>query len=227
MPLVTCYFFILLLLVIRVSGVVEVGATADWVYRWNAPGIGYKHQGFVKMYILFFSDRLRCKMTDGELKMRFPDPEDRHRYKDQDRSSGRLEMRLFELLVDHGEREVGGFLNKGKGNEGLANDSDRVGINYLVVLEPGAAEHPPRAISMPPPAMAEMAEMANRHHVAEMAKGMGKPTESTKGVCAYEGYAPCSRATGPKVGNWLAPTSNQSIIQQAELSSQELEAMIE
>ena len=136
-------------------------------------------------------------------------------------------MRLFELLVDHGEREVGGFLNKGKGNEGLANDSDRVGINYLVVLEPGAAEHPPRAISMPPPAMAEMAEMANRHHVAEMAKGMGKPTESTKGVCAYEGYAPCSRATGPKVGNWLAPTSNQSIIQQAELSSQELEAMIE
>jgi hypothetical protein len=68
------------------------------------------------MYILFFSNHLRCK-TDG------------------DHSSGRLEMRLFELLDNHGEREAGLFLNKGKGNEGLAKDSDRWGINYLVVYE--------------------------------------------------------------------------------------------
>ena len=93
-----------------------MGATADWVFRWNAPGMGYKHQGYVKMYILFFSNHLRCK-TDG------------------DHSSGRLEMRLFELLDNHGEREAGRFLNKGKGNEGLAEDSNRCGINYLVVYD--------------------------------------------------------------------------------------------
>ena len=70
-------------------------------------------------------------MKDEELEMRFPDPEDRRRYKDQDRAAGRVEIRLFELLVEHGERKRGSFLNKGKGNEGLAKDPKRCGITYL------------------------------------------------------------------------------------------------
>ena len=69
-------------------------------------------------------------MKDEELERRFPDPEDRRRYKDQDRAAGRLEIRVFELLVEHGERKRGSFLNKGKGNEGLAKDRE-CGFLYL------------------------------------------------------------------------------------------------
>lgn len=110
-----------------------MGCTADWVHRWNSKAIGgYKHYGYEKMFILFFSDRCNCK-GDAELEVMFPDTEERQRYKDGDRSNGRLEKRLFSLCDDYGENRRG-FLNVGTGSEGLANGKVW-SVTYVAVME--------------------------------------------------------------------------------------------
>ena len=109
-----------------------MGCTTDWVHRWNNKAIGgYKHYGFEKMFILFFSDRCNCK-GDAELEKMFPDAEERQRYKDGDRSNGRLEKRLFFLCDDYGENR-NGFLNVGTGSEGLPNGKVW-GVTYLATM---------------------------------------------------------------------------------------------
>ena len=110
-----------------------MGCSVDWVHRWNNKAInGYKHCGFEKMFILFFSDRCNCK-TDAELEVMFPDAEERQRYKDGDRSNGRMEKRLFFLCDDYGENRHG-FLNVGTGSEGLPNGKVW-GVTYVAVMK--------------------------------------------------------------------------------------------
>ena len=110
-----------------------MGCTADWVHRWNCKAIGgYKHYGYEKMFILFFSDRCNCK-GDAELEKMFPDAEERQRYKDGDRANGRMEKRLFSLCDDYGEHRRG-FLNVGTGSEGLPNGKVW-GVTYVALEE--------------------------------------------------------------------------------------------
>jgi hypothetical protein len=96
----------------------KVGCTADFMTRWYQKAIGgYVHEGYERMYILFLTNRGRCK-SDKALETEIPNPVERKRYKDHDRSAGRMEIRLFDLLRENGEGERG-FLNKGRGSEGL------------------------------------------------------------------------------------------------------------
>ena len=100
----------------------KVGCTADFIHRWYEKAIGgYIHDGYERMYILWLTDRGRCK-NDKTLEIEIPNPVDRQHYKDKDRSAGRMENRLFHLLREHGEGERG-FLNAGEGGEGLAKDN--------------------------------------------------------------------------------------------------------
>ena len=96
----------------------KVGCTADIMTRWHEKAIGgYKHEGYEKMYILFLTDRGRCR-SDQDLEREIKNPVERQRFKDKDRAAGRMEIRLFDLLRENGYGQRG-FLNKGKGGEGL------------------------------------------------------------------------------------------------------------
>ena len=112
----------------------KVGCTADIMTRWydKARG-GYIHEGYERMYILFLTDRGRCK-SDKALEREITNPVERQRFKDKDRAAGRMEIRLFDLLREngHGER---GFLNKGLGGEGLTEHGWYV--VYVSVREEG------------------------------------------------------------------------------------------
>jgi hypothetical protein len=113
----------------------KVGCTADFIHRWYEKAIGgYIHDGYERMYILWLTDRGRCK-NDKTLEIEIPNPVDRQHYKDKDRSAGRMENRLFHLLREHGEGERG-FLNAGEGGEGLAKEN-RWTFVYLSVKREG------------------------------------------------------------------------------------------
>ena len=112
----------------------KVGCTADVMTRWYEKAIGgYIHEGYERMYILFLSDRGRCK-SDKTLEREMKNPVERQRYKDKDRAAARMEIRLFDLLRKNGEGERG-FLNKGLGGEGMT--TDRWYVVYVSVREKG------------------------------------------------------------------------------------------
>ena len=93
----------------------EVGATCKWWGRWEE---SYLHNSYEKMFVLFFSDKASC-LTDKQVEnMTTWTEEEKQRHKDEDRSTGRMEIRLFDHCYANGEKKKG-FLNVGKGNEGL------------------------------------------------------------------------------------------------------------
>ena len=67
------------------------------------------------------------------------------------------------------------------GAEAKAPAGDPQRTRAVVDYQRVRPERPPRAVSTPPPKTAQ-------DRVAQLARGMGKPTESTKGI--YAGYAP-------------------------------------
>ena len=115
----------------------EVGCTTNWPNRWTDKEIdGYLHFGYEKMYILFFSDRARCLSDQQLAQLKSWSPEEIQEYKDTDRANGRMEIRLFDLADEHGERRRG-FLNTGRGNEGLPKAKPSWCVTYVAVKKKG------------------------------------------------------------------------------------------
>jgi hypothetical protein len=53
----------------------KVGCTADFMTRWYQKAVGgYVHEGYEKMYILFLTNRGRCK-SDKDLETEIPNPQ--------------------------------------------------------------------------------------------------------------------------------------------------------
>ena len=112
----------------------EVGATCKWWDRW---GESYLHDGYEKMFVLFFSDKARC-LTDKQVEnMTTWTEEEKQRHKDEDRSTGRMEIRLFDHCYANGEKNKG-FLNVGKGNEGLPKAKPSWSVVYVARKKKGS-----------------------------------------------------------------------------------------
>lgn len=112
----------------------EVGATCKWWDRWWE---SYFHDGYETMFILFFSDKARC-LTDKQVEnMTTWTEEEKQRHKDEDTASGRMEIRVFDHCYDSGE-EKKGFLNKGKGNEGLPKARPNWSVVYCARKKEGS-----------------------------------------------------------------------------------------
>jgi hypothetical protein len=109
----------------------KVGITADIRHRWERTDldkfgdpIGYMHLGFRKMYIVHVSD---IGKADLNIEQFAKDPEEEQQLISQDRSAGRMEIRMFTAF-----KHWPGFQNKGKGNEGATNKNGTMKV-YVAV----------------------------------------------------------------------------------------------
>ena len=137
------------------------------------------------MYIVHVSPRHKADLS---IELFEKDPEQQQHLIHRDISNGRMEMNLCKR-DGTGLAHLENCLNKGGGNEAATNKHRFGGVTYIAKRMPSKgfmmpskpsqaprAERPSRAISTPPPA-------TNQDRVAQLARGMGKPTESTRGIC--------------------------------------------
>lgn len=110
----------------------EVGATCNWWIRVE----DYLRDGYEEMFVLFFSDQARC-LTDKQVEDMTWTEEEKQQYKNENTSSGRMEIRVFDQCYDNGEDKKG-FLNKGKGNEGLPKARPSWSVVYVARKKKGS-----------------------------------------------------------------------------------------